>query len=425
MKAIGIGDKRAWLTVVVGAMFYGYQFIIRVSPNVMSDDIMKAFTIDAVAFGLIVSVYYWSYSALQIPLGIMMDRLGPKKLIAGACALCGIACFMFASTTDVYIASFARLLMGTGSACGFLGSLKLGSIWVHPKKFGSAIAITYGFGTVGAAVGGTPLRMLNDTLGWQFSLNLLGVIGFILAILVLVIIRSSPYSIKAQEKERIADAKKGQTLFFGLKLVGKRYQSWLIAGYGMLMYVPLTLMGDAWGAPFMITSHNIDDKYAATFITTMFIGAAFGAPFFTLLSDYLERRIEPMLIGALGALMAYLLIIYVHDLPLTVIYILFFLGGFCYSAKALSFATACEVVPRSQSGVAIGFNNMVVMTTGIVFHPMVGYLLNWNWDKSIVNGAPHYAIADYKLALTVIPVSLILAIIILKFIRETHPGKLH
>lgn len=421
MQNIGIGGFRAWLTVALGAVFYGYQFILRVSTNVMKDDIMQSFGIDALVFGVLVGVYYWSYSPLQIPLGIMMDRWGPRRLIGLALLLCGISCFIFASTQNIYIAGVARFILGMGSACGFLGSLKLGTMWVQPTKFGTAIAFTYGFGTLGGAIGGTPLEMLTNTIGWQPALYILGVVGIILAAVFMLIVREKPTS----AKEEAETTKESQHLLFGLQLVAKRSQSWLIAGYSMLMYVPMVLMGDAWSKAFMKATYDTSEDVSASFATAMFVGGSIGSLIFPILSDYMQKRLQPMLIGAIGQLFAYSMIVFVSDMPLAFVYGFFLLAGLCYSAKGLSFAAACEIVPRSQSGVAVGFNNMIVMTTGIVFHPFVGYLLKLNWDGKMVDDTAIYSSFDYRLAMSLIPIALLLAVLILKFIKETHPGRYH
>ncbi len=99
---------RGWMVVACGALFYMYQFMIRVSPNIMNDELMMTLSIDAAALGGIMGVYYWSYTAMQIPLGITMDRLGPRFFLCGAALLCSFASYLFGHTTDAFIAGFAR-----------------------------------------------------------------------------------------------------------------------------------------------------------------------------------------------------------------------------------------------------------------------------------------------------------------------------
>ena len=90
----------------------------------------------------------------------------------------------------------------------------------------------------------------------------------------------------------------------------------------------------------------------------------------------------------------------------------------------------CEIIPdRSIGGVAIGFTNMIVMQTGVLFHPIFGFLLNYSWNgETILNNktqtmVPLYMEDDYRFAFSIIPICIIIAIFLIIMIKETHPGR--
>lgn len=228
-----LGGVRAWFMVSMGALFYCYQFILRVLPNVLNDEIMTTFAIDAGAFGMIVGFYYWAYSGLQIPLGITMDKFGPRLLLSLAGFTCGVACFIFSLTTNIYIAGFSRFMMGMGAACGFLGTIKLGTLWFPPHKIGKVIALTMIFGTSGAALGGPPLSYLTDFLGWQSSLQTLGLVGIIIGVIVFLFVRNTPSG-----EMPVTQKNQNEKIFSGLAIVLLSPQAWLISIFSMLMYAP-------------------------------------------------------------------------------------------------------------------------------------------------------------------------------------------
>lgn len=412
-----LGGMRAWFMVGCGGLFYCYQFILRVLPNVLNDEIMTAFAIDAGAFGLMVGFYYWAYSGLQIPLGITMDKFGPRRLLSLAALTCSIACFIFSMTTSIYIAGLARLMMGMGAACGFLGTIKLGTLWFPPQNIGKVIALTMIFGTTGAALGGLPLSILTDHLGWQGSLQALGVVGLVISLIFFIFVRNTPSGEMTNNKSQ------SEPILGGLKMVLKSPQAWLISGFSMLMYAPLIIMGDAWCVPFMKSIYTVDEKLATTIHLILFTGAAMGSPFFTTLSDKLTSRRIPMMIGALACLGVYLLIIFGNNIPLYFMYILFFLAGFCYTAKCLCFASMTEIMPAESSGVSVGFSNMIVMAGGALFHPLIGYMLDFSWSGLVVDGHNIYSEVDYRRAMAVIPICLSLSLFLIGFIKETHPGR--
>lgn len=405
-----LGIPRGWLVVICGALFYCYQFTLRVSPNVMHDELVKDLMLDASMFGTMIAFYSWSYATVQLPLGIALDRFGAGKLITFASLICAISCFVFASTNSYYVASFAQFLMGLGSACGFLGSIKLGTIWFPPTHIARVIAVVLIFGTLGAALGGSPLSALTDHCGWQTTMHILGAVGFVITILLYLII--------GRHKDPVIYEPTANILS-GLKTVLKKPQAWLISLYGMLMYVPITVMGVAWGVPYVLSVYDISEQTAATVITAMFIGAAVGSPLFSFYSDKVKKRCQPMVVGALLALIVNVLIICVPNIPLSCMYLLFFLAGFAYTAKSLSFASICEIMPKTSSGVAVGFINTVTMANGAIFHPCIGKMLDYNANNSL-GIVETYSQWDYRFALSIIPISIGIAAIIVWFIRETH-----
>ncbi len=409
------GSFRAWIIVICGALFYCYQFIIRVSPNVMHDEIVDHFMIDQTLFGFMIGLYYWGYSGMQLPLGIAMDRLGPKRIIIGAILICAFSCFIFSQTHNVIIASISRVMMGIGAASGFMGSLKLGSLWLPPRKMGLVSAVTMGFGTIGASIGGAPLKLLINKIGWDNTYKIFALIGLILALIIFLIIKDKPKDSKYDEAK--ITKINPESIFSGLKQVILTPQSWLIASFGALMYLPITIIGIAWGVPFLKNIYNINALTAAPIAAAMFIGAAFGSPFFAFLSDYFKSRKIPMFIGGALCIIVWIIIINIPNIPIYFMYSLFFAGGFFYTSKILTFAANCEIQSVSNSAITVGFTNMIVMLTGAISHPIVGALLNFKTKNQ--TPTPQ----DYRFALSIVPICLAAGFIILFFIKETYPKK--
>lgn len=402
---------KKWLIILSGAVFYAYQSILRVAPNVMNADWMLHFHIDANALGFMISFYYWSYATVQIPLGVMLDKFGAKRLMVLASFLCAISCFIIASTDSVTIASIAMFLMGLGSACAFLGSIKLGTTWFTSNELVKIVAFVIVLGSFGSALGGRPLNMLTNYMGWQATMNLMGVIGLFVCSFVYLTVGRALEPQSHQTPENVLD---------GVKKVILRPQAWLIALYGTFMYSPIIIYGTSWGMPFINSMPDVGEGTAAWVLTSMVVGAAIGSPIFAYYSDHISQRIRPMIMGALLGLMIELIIIFVPGLSITSLFGLFFLVGFCYTAKTLSFTAVCEIMPKSCSGVAVGFLNTLAMGAGTIFHPLIGKLLVVHWDGTMLGTAPLYSEWDYRFALSVLPICLGAALLLMMFIKETH-----
>ena len=150
----------AWAVWVAAAIFYWYEMILRAGASVMTQGIMDTFTINATQLGLLTSFYYYSYVILQIPSGMLLDKVGPRYVITLSCILCTVGTWVFATTTDITTAEIARFTVGAGSACAFISCLKLASDWFSPGRFAFIAGLTNMLGTIGGVFAGVPLAKL-------------------------------------------------------------------------------------------------------------------------------------------------------------------------------------------------------------------------------------------------------------------------
>ena len=170
-------------TIWFGAvLFYLYQYILRVSPSVMADDLMAAFQVTASGFSSLSAFAVYAYALMQIPVGMLVDHYGTRRMILSSIALCVAGVVLFAYCEQLIIGYFARMLMGTGSACAFLSVSKIINEWFPNSHKGLMMGLTATFGTLGALIGGRPLVMLIESEGWRGSLFILAAIGLIVLI---------------------------------------------------------------------------------------------------------------------------------------------------------------------------------------------------------------------------------------------------
>lgn len=402
-----------WAIWACGGLFYCYQFVLRVSPSIMTPDLMRAFQVNGCALGVLSAFYYYAYDALQIPLGFIMDRFGPRRVLTFSTSLCVIGSFLFASATTLPLASVGRLLMGAGSACAFIGTLKLATLWFPPQKVGKVIGFTMVLGTIGATSGGAPMAFLLDYIGWRSSLFLMSGLGLILALTMWMVIRD-----KNTSSLKEVSLPSAQDLWKGLSQLLRTSQFWFIAIYSSLMYVPLAAFADLWGVSYLSTVYNLDHKIAASAIAMIFFGIAIASPITTYLSDYFQTRRYPMIISAICSIILYIIVIFI-PVSLPIMYVLLFFTGISFTGQLLGFAAICEIIPTSMSGLTLGLTNMTVMLSGVIFQPFIGWVLDKAWDGKIVQGLPFYTLENWKIALSSIPICLFLALFLTYFIRET------
>lgn len=415
-----LSDVRAWFIWSFAGLFYLYQFILRNSPGVMTDDLMRDFSVEACSLGILSSFYLVSYVSLQIPVGLGMDKFGPTRLLKGAIFLCIIGTIVFAISDSFYLACFGRLLIGAGSTCAFLGSLKLATNWFHAERLALVVGFTLLAGKLGASFGQAPLAFVIDALGWREALLYVVVpIGVLIGAGIWIFIKDTPPEGPIEPVVSVDTSLK--TLFSRLKDIVVDYRIWALGFYGALMYVPMLAFVDLWGIPFLMKLYDVDRVTAGSVTTMFYIGAGIGSPVVALISDYLMNRKPPMAVGAMLAIICNIAIIYLMDVPLGVMYVLLFLSGVFFAAQPLIFSSVCQLTPHASNGTAVSFTNMIVMIVGMVLQPLIGWFLDWIWDGVMNNGIPLYTIADYRFALLSVPVCLLISLLLVPLIPETFP----
>jgi MFS family permease len=404
-----------WIMWGLGGLFYCYGFFQRVAPSVMVGELMRDFAVGGAITGMLSALYFYTYASLQIPVGIMMDRWGPRRMLTVAAALCAAGSFAFATSESITAAYFGRALVGLGASVSWVGALKLASVWFPPKRFALLTGLTMAAGMAGAVGGQAPLAAMVTDIGWRGTLTVAAGLGLCLAISIWFIVRDhgpmSPSAPKPQEA--------GHGLLAGLKAALSEPQTYLTGFYSFTLVGPILAFAGLWGVPYMMSLHGLDRPNAAIATSVMMIGWGIGSPIFGWFSDHVGRRKTPMYLATGGSLAAMAFWLYVPGLPLWSLYPLFFLSGLLAGGIVMTFATAREHNPPWASGATLGFVNMCTMAGGAVFQPLVGWLLDLNWDGTMLNGMRIYNAQAYAAAFIVFPISHAASLITVFFIRET------
>lgn len=415
----------AWLMCGLGAVFYSYEYFLRISPSVMESALREHFNLSATGFGFLSSFYYYAYVPMQIPVGIMMDRYGPRLLLTLACAICVIGSLMFAMTPYFWVAAVGRFLVGLGSAFAFVGVLKLATIWLPEDRLAMVSGLAAALGTVGAMLGDNILGELVSRIGWQETVQGTAVVGVLLTVLLWLGIKNK----RSKTQHDVLIDNFSQSLQ-DLVIIVKNKQIWINGMYGCLVYLPTTVFAELWGIPYLTHAQNFTKQSADFSNSLIFLGFTIGAPLMGMLSDRLHRRKPPMLFGAVGAAFIMMIILYMPGLSKVSIQILLFSLGLLYSSQAIVFAVGRELSPKEAAGTAMAMTNMIVMLGATIMQPLIGRILDWSVAKrnpGMVLDAMsqdslyrYYTDIDYQLALMVIPISIIFAAILTLFLKETH-----
>jgi MFS family permease len=411
-----LNSPQAWIILACGWSFYLYEYLLRVSPKVMMDPLMNHFNLTAVGFGFLASLYYWAYVPLQIPCGVIVDYWGPRKVVTMSALLCAIGSFMFAGSETLFVAQFGRFLIGAGSACAYISCMKIASQWFKPTKFALIAGVSQMMGTMGGVSGDVPLANLVNACGWQTSMNFGAIGALVLAVISWIIIRDRPADVPHVKKSI------NTHIMEDLKSIMTNKQILLVGIYGCATFLTLTAFADLWGVPYMMERFGISNTLASRGTTAIYIGFAIGSTFSSSVSDYFKSRVKVMSISAIGTAIGFGLIFFLPDVPLEVIYGLMFCTGVLSGGQILYFTVAVENSNKESTASTVGFTNAFVMVSGLIFQPLLGYILDIFWDGQMKTADVRmYSVDAYKYALSILLLTSVIAYFLMKFVKETYP----
>ena len=415
--------RLAWTIWGWGAAFYLVGFFLRVTPAVMTAELMQAFNISATALGNLSAFYFYSYVAMQIPTGILADIWGPRRLLTTGAFIAGTGILMFALAPSIVWAYLGRFLIGGSVAVAFVGTLKLAGEWFPAKFFSTVSGVALFFGIVGAVFAGTPLRLSVVAFGWRHTMLAAAVVTFTLAAAIWLIVRDHP-------------AEKGYAGFSDIAVTtGENPRKQIISGIIEVLRYPNTWLlfvipgglvgcvltfGGLWGVPYLSTHHHLPTAQAAGLNSAMLVAWAVGGPIFGGISDRIGRRKPLYILGCMLAVTGWTIILFLPSLPLPLLVIALLIAGFASGCMIISFVFAKESVPRHLAGTVNGIINMGIMSGPTLLQPVVGWMLDRSWSGNLVDGIRVYNIAAYHAGFKLMIVWALLSFVLLFFTRETY-----
>ena len=405
------GMAETWRPLVgvgLACLFFGYGFLLRVSPSVMVNDLMRDFAVGATLLGNLSAIYLYVYAALQIPIGVLLDRLGARPLLAAACLVVAAGSYLFATSETISSAYLGRFLIGVGCAFRWPGLLAIIGHW-----FATRFALFTGFGQVAGMAGGVlaqaPLAAVVGVYGWRQAVTVLAAVGVAVAVSIALF---APGRLGGRARTSVGRA--------GLRHVMQNPQTWWAAVFGLAMTGPILAFAGLWGVPFVMTVYGAERTTAAGVMSLMFVGSGLGAVLLGWWSDRIGRRKPVMLAGSLLCAAMLMIALYAPNLPLHLLSVAIFLLGVGGSSLLFSFAVGREHNTPATSGRAIGIINMAVVGSGALFQPLIGLILDSQWTGAFADGVRAYSMADYRLAMGVLPAAALGGIIALVRIKETY-----
>lgn len=417
-------NRLRWSIYTILVLSYMMAFFHRMAPGVVASDLMQAFQTSGAALGSLAAMYFYIYTVMQIPAGVLADTLGPRISAGIGSVVAGIGSILFGLAPDFGTASVGRLLVGLGVSVVFVGLMRSNTVWFSERRYGLVSGLTLFLGNLGAILAAGPLAALLGFYSWRSVFIAAGVFSLFLGLLTFWRVRNRPQDLgfpSVQAMEGLPEHPPRQSHWWPeLKSVLANGRVW--PGFWVNFGITGSLLAFAglWGVPLLQDVHGLSRGQASVYTTLALAGFALGAFFMGGFSDRLGRR-KPIILGAgLLSCLSWLAMILLPWGPGWSGFLLYSVLGLSAGGFVVTYAAAKEVTAPANAGMAIALVNTGLFLGAAIMQPLFGWVMDLGWNGAMVDGVRLYGWTDYRNGLVASVIFTLLAILGAWRLRETH-----
>ena len=408
------GGLEAWIVWSIAVAFVIYYFSFQTGYAIVNPAVQKDVGLSPAQVGIVAAVYTWVFAFCQFFSGALLDRLGSRRVLLPCIVLVTIGIFIFANAANFETLLLSQLFIAVGACAGFVGAGYVGGKWFGLAKFSFMFGLVQFAASLFSAFNQNLLHWALSVVPWRELFNYVGAAGIIL-LLVAVLKLRDPSPIKATAGESFGTFLSSvlQSLF----RVASTPHIWVAAAFGALIFGVMLALGVVW-APKLLMVRGWDVGTANMASSFLWLGLAAGCFVAPWISDRLQQRKLPIIIGIIIQLVALTLLLYSTPQSALLDMALCFLFGFGNSAHMLAFSTAADVVKPSQIGTSAAIVNGMMFLVGGIMISRPGVRIGIGLEADLTPRSMELAqFASRPLLLGVIA-----ALVIALFMRETYPS---
>lgn len=409
--------RRRTLALAIVVAAYVLSFFQRFAPAGIAADLTAAFNTTASSLGALAATYFYVYTLMQVPTGILVDTLGPRRILLIGGMVGGAGSLMFGLAPGLELALVGRTLIGLGVSVTFIAMLKIIAVSFEERRFATLVGLSMLVGNFGSVLAGAPLSWLAQTTSWRGIFVALAGVSLLLGVACWVLVRDRPPLAGKPEPKHRFDRK---LVMAGLLSVLKNRDTWPTVWVNFGICGSFFAFAGLWATPFLTQAHGMTRAVAANHVSLYFVGFALGCVFIGALSDRLGKRKPVLIISSHLYVLMWLVVLSDGVLPLAASYVLFTLMGLVTAGFTLTWACTKEVNAPLLSGMSTSVTNMAGFLAGAVLQPLAGWVMDSRWQGGLTSsGARLYTPEDYRAGLLLLAAVAVFGAIASWWIRET------
>jgi sugar phosphate permease len=393
-------ERTRWTIYAVLVAAYMLAFFHRFAPAMVAAELSQAFGITAAALGSLAAMYFYVYTAMQIPAGVLADTLGSRISVTIGNLVAGAGAIWFGLAQSFGGASIGRFLVGLGVSVVFVGLMKSNTVWFSERRYGTVSGLTLLLGNLGAIAATGPLALLLLRVEWRTLFIGLGLVAVVLSALSCWLVRDRPEQLgfpSVREMEGLpAHPPRTRHWLHDLRAVLANRRLWPGFFFDFGMTGSLFGMLGLWAVPMLREVHGLQRADASLYTTLATASFALGCLAAGSVSDRMGRRLPVLRGGAAAYLLACSAVLWLPWTPGPAALLLFGVMGLAAGSFVVAYAHAKEVAAPNLSGMAIALVNTGLFLGTALFQPLFGWAMDLGWDGVIVEGLRVYEAGDYR-----------------------------
>lgn len=382
-----------WVIFAILAASYFFVYFHRMSVGIVGKEIVEDV---GGTIGTLSAVYFWTYTAMQIPSGLLSDHMGPRKASSVFLSIAAVGSFLTFLGDSFWVIVLGKIMIAAGMAVVYIPLMKIISIWFGIKDFPQLAGIVIAVGNIGAIAASAPLDMLADTLGWRETFFVLGFITMMLAVLCLMVVKDHPHRMGLPGIDEIenegqsvppADATDSKLpMLVGLKMVassGRKF--WTMALAYFFVYGSIMVFQGTWAKTYFDSTYEFTFG-VAWFITMIGVGKILSTVLIGILNGRgILKSKRTAMIGGTACFTGVWLAIWLlagsidsYGFWMFACFLFGFFGGF----MTLSFTQVKEWYPIAISGTSVSAMNVFLFLGASVCTTIAGIIIGTSYTLS-------------------------------------------
>lgn len=388
-----IGGRRAWAIWGVALTVYMLAVFHRTSLGVAGLLAAERFHISASELATFTVVQLIVYAAMQIPVGVLLDRFGSRRLLIVGLALMTVGQFWFAFSGTFAAGLGARILLGAGDSMIFVSVLRIVALWFHARQSALITQVTGMFGQLGAVAAAGPLSAALHTFGWTRAYVVAASVGIVLSFALFLVVKDSPYRGTPIERIRLRALRSSLRSAWGSPGTKLGLWSHFTAMFGVNVF------GLLWGFPFLVGGEGLSTSTASTLLIVMTGATMVSGPILGRLVTRLPFHRSLLVLGIVG-LIAFtwaVVLLWPGPAPLWLLTVLVMVTAMGGPGSMVGFDVARTFNPKERIGSALSMVNIGGFTATLLTMALIGMVL----DHRAPAGPTAYTLDDFRWAMSV------------------------